>query len=168
MKTLLLGAALGALLLPAALSVPASAQDFSAQSDNHECVDDTCTVVSLFQTTAPASGYQGTTAPKYGTWGFDMAGRDTSVKPGDSFMEYANGTALKTLEIPSDRTSYGSFALLRELSDNRMKELVLGLAARTDLTPGSDEAKVADAYRAYADEARIEALDAQQIGRAHV
>jgi putative endopeptidase len=109
------------------------------------------------------SGYQGTTAPKYGTWGFDLAGRDTTVNPGDNFMEYANGTALKSLVIPSDRTSYGSFALLRELSDNRMKELVLGLAARTDLTPGTDEAKIADAYRAYMDEARIEALDAQPL-----
>ncbi len=68
MKTLLLGAAIGALLVPAALVAPASAQEFSAQSDQHECVDDACTLVSLFQTTdAPASGYQGTTAPKYGT-----------------------------------------------------------------------------------------------------
>ena len=141
MKTLLLGAAIGALLLPAAL--PAMAQDFSAQSDDHECVDEACTIVSLFQTAAPASGYQGTTAPKYGTWGFDLAGRDTSVNPGDSFMEYANGAALQSLQIPSDRTSYGSFALLRELSDNRMKELVTGLAARTDLTPGSDEQNAA-------------------------
>ena len=76
---------------------------------------------------------------------------------------YANGAAVDKLVIPSDRTSYGSFALLRELSDNRMKELVLGLAARTDLTPGSDEAKVADAYRSYIDEARIEQLDAQPL-----
>ncbi|MBJ7484267.1 M13-type metalloendopeptidase [Brevundimonas sp.] len=161
MKTLLLGAAIGALLLPAAL--PVMAQDWSAQSDDHECVDEACTIVSLFQTTAPASGYQGTTAPKYGTWGFNLAGRDTSVNPGDSFMEYANGTALQSLQIPSDRTSYGSFALLRELSDNRMKELVTGLAARTDLTPGSDEAKIADAYRSYANEARVEQLDAQPL-----
>ena len=59
------------------------------------------------------------------------------MKPGDDFFQYANGKALEKLVIPSDRTSYGSFALLRELSDNRMKELVLGLANRTDLTPGS-------------------------------
>lgn len=164
MKKLLIGVAFAALSLPAA----ALAQDWSAQSpaggaDVHDCVDDACTIVSLFQTTPPASGYQGTVAPKYGTWGFNLAGRDTSVNPGDSFMEYANGTALKSLTIPSDRTSYGSFALLRELSDNRMKQLVLGLAARTDLTPGSDEAKVADAYRSYIDEARIEALDARPL-----
>ena len=164
MKKLLLSAALGALLVPAALIAPAaSAQDWSAGSDTHECVDDACTIVSLFQTTPPASGYQGTTAPKYGTWGFNLAGRDTTVNPGDNFMDYANGTALKSLVIPADRTSYGSFALLRELSDNRMKELVTGLAARTDLTPGSDEAKIADAYRAYIDEARVEQLDAQPL-----
>ena len=92
-----------------------------------------------------------------------MAGRDTAVKPGDDFFEYANGKALEKLVIPSDRTSYGSFALLRELSDNRMKELVTGLAARRDLAAGSDEAKIADAYRSYIDEARIEQLDAQPL-----
>lgn len=147
MKKLLIGVAFGALLVPAA----ALAHD----GHDHACIDETCSTVELFQTSAPegASGYQGTVAPKYGTWGFDLTGRDTSVKPGDNFMEYANGEALKKLVIPSDRTSYGSFALLRELSDNRMKELVTGLAARTNLAAGTDEKKIADAY---------------QIGRAHV
>ena len=156
MKRLLIGAAVGALLLPAA----ALAQDVD---HDHACLDETCSIVSLFSGEETAAGWQGTQAPKYGTWGFDMAGRDTSVKPGDDFFRYANGAAVDKLVIPSDRTSYGSFALLRELSDNRMKELVLGLAARTDLTPGSDEAKVADAYRSYIDEARIEQLDAQPL-----
>jgi putative endopeptidase len=85
------------------------------------------------------------------------------VNPGDSFMRYANGAALDEMQIPSDRTSYGSFALLRELSDNRVKAMIDGLAARTDLTTGSDEQKIADAYRSYMDEARIEALDAQPL-----
>ena len=156
MKKLLIGVAFGALLLPAAAL---------AQDHDHGCIDDSCATVALFQTAAPggATGYQGTQAPKYGTWGFDLAGRDTTVSPGDSFMEYANGNALKALTIPSDRTSYGSFALLRELSDNRMKELVTGLAGRSDLTPGSDEYKIAELYRSYMDEERIEALDAQPL-----
>jgi putative endopeptidase len=165
MKTLLLGAAVGALLLPAAgLATAASAQDWSAQSDTHDCVDETCNLVSLFQTDGPGSGFQGTVAPHYGTWGFDLSSRDTSVNPGDSFFRYADGAALDRIVIPSDRTSYGiSFGLLRELSDNRIKALVTGLAARTDLVAGSDEAKIADAYRSYIDEARIEALDAQPL-----
>ena len=159
MRKLLVGAALGALFLPAVA--------FAQDGHDHGCVDEACTVVELFQTPAQAggsvSGYQGTVAPKYGTWGFDLAGRDTSVAPGDNFFRYANGAALDKLEIPSDRTSYGSFALLRELSDNRLKEMIDAMAARSDLTPGSDEQKIADAYRSYVNEARVEQLDRAPI-----
>ncbi|MEY3841413.1 MAG: hypothetical protein RLZZ542_523, partial [Pseudomonadota bacterium] len=162
MKKLLIGAALGALLLPASV---ASAQVGGADH-GHACIDESCTVFELFQTPADGAavqGYQGTVAPRYGTWGFDLNGRDTSVRPGDSFMRYANGAALDRMQIPSDRTSYGSFALLRELSDNRVKVMIDALVARTDLVPGSDEQKIADAYRSYMDEARLEALDAQPL-----
>jgi len=161
MKTLLIGAALGALLLPAA----AQAQSWT-NGDDHACIDEACTVFELFQTPAPGgtvSGWQGTAAPKYGTWGFDLNGRDTSVNPGDSFFRYANGSALDRLQIPSDRTSYGSFNLLRELSDNRVKVMIDALVARTDLAPGTDERKIADAYRSYMNVARIEQLDAQPL-----
>ena len=162
MKKLLIGAALGALLLPASV---ASAQVFGPDH-GHGCIDESCTVYELFQTPPEGGtvlGYQGTEAPSYGTWGFDLAGRDTSVRPGDSFMRYANGAALDRLQIPSDRTSYGSFNLLRELSDNRVKVMIDALVARTDLVPGSDEQKIADAYRSFMDEDRIEALDAQPL-----
>ncbi|MDO9078176.1 MAG: M13-type metalloendopeptidase, partial [Brevundimonas sp.] len=162
MKKLLIGAALGALLLPASM---ASAQ-VTGDGHDHGCIDESCTVFELFQAPADGAtvlGYQGTETPRYGTWGFDLAGRDTAVRPGDSFMRYANGAALDRLEIPSDRTSYGSFALLRELSDNRVKAMIEALVARTDLVPGSDEQKIADAYRSYMDEARIEALDDQPL-----
>ena len=162
MKKLLIGAALGALLLPASV---ASAQVGGADH-GHACIDESCTVFELFQTPAEGAaipGYQGTVAPRYGTWGFDLNGRDTSVRPGDSFMRFANGSALDRMQIPSDRTSYGSFALLRELSDNRVKVMIDALVARTDLVAGSDEQKIADAYRSYMDEARLEALDAQPL-----
>ncbi len=162
MKKLLIGAALGALLLPASV---ASAQ-VGGEDHGHACIDESCTVFELFQAPADGAtvlGYQGTEAPRYGTWGFDLNGRDTSVRPGDSFMRYANGAALDRLQIPSDRTSYGSFNLLRELSDNRVKVMIDALVARTDLVPGSDEQKIADAYRSYMDEARLEALDARPL-----
>ena len=162
MKKLLIGAALGTLLLPASV---ASAQVGGADH-GHACIDESCTVFELFQTPAEGAaipGYQGTVAPRYGTWGFDLSGRDTSVRPGDSFMRFANGSALDRMQIPSDRTSYGSFALLRELSDNRVKVMIDALVARTDLVAGSDEQKIADAFRSYMDEARLEALDAQPL-----
>jgi putative endopeptidase len=162
MKKLLIGAALGALLLPASVAVA----QVGGEDHGHACIDESCTVFELFQTPAEGAtvlGYQGIEAPRYGTWGFDLNGRDTSVRPGDSFMRHANGAALDRLQIPSDRTSYGSFNLLRELSDNRVKVMIDALVARTDLVPGSDEQKIADAYRSYMDEGRLEALDAQPL-----
>ena len=162
MKKLLIGAALGALLLPASVAVA----QVGGEDHGHACIDESCTVFELFQTPADGAtvlGYQGTVAPRYGTWGFDLNGRDTSVRPGDSFMRYANGSALDRMQIPSDRTSYGSFNLLRELSDNRVKVMIDALVARTDLVSGSDEQKIADAYRSYMDEGRLEALDAEPL-----
>lgn len=156
MKKLLIGAAVGALLLPASAVL-------AADDHGHACVDEACTVFALFDEAEGASGYQGTAAPSYGTWGFDMAGRDTGVAPGDNFFRFADGKAVDAMTIPSDRTRYGSFDLLRELSDNRMNAMIADLVARTDLAPGSDELKIADLYRSYIDEARIEALDDQPL-----
>src|SRR5580704_4712859 len=52
---------------------------------------------------APAGG-----KPAIGTWGFDLAGMDRSVKPGDDFFRYANGAWFDKATIPSDRPSTGS------------------------------------------------------------
>jgi putative endopeptidase len=157
MKRLLLSAALGALLLPAAA--------FAQDDHDHACIDEVCSALELFQApaTGAGAGWSGVEAPQFGTWGFDMAGRDTSVAPGDDFFRHANGAALDQMVIPSDRTSYGSFLLLRELSDNRMRALIDSLVARTNLAPGSDEAKIADLYRSYMDVERVEALDAKPL-----
>jgi putative endopeptidase len=159
MKSLLIGAAVAALLLPAA----AFAQDHDHE---HACLNEDCTIVSLFDA-APAdpgfTGWQGIVAPRYGTWGFDVDGMDRSVLPGDSFMRFANGSALDRMVIPADRTSYGSFNILSDLSENRMKAMIDGLVARADLVAGSDEQKIADAYRSYMDVERIEALDAAPL-----
>jgi putative endopeptidase len=47
---------------------------------------------------AGSAAAQSTGAPsttlKYGTWGFDLAGRDPATKPGDDFFRYANGAWL--------------------------------------------------------------------------
>jgi len=157
MKTLLLGAAIGAMLLPSAVM---------AQDHDHACVDEACTVWSIFQNVPAVAGFTGwigIDAPRYGTWGFDPAGMDTSVLPGDSFMRFANGAALDRMTIPADRSAYGSFNVLSDLSENRIKAMIDALVARTDLATGTDEQKIADAYRSYMDVDRIEQLDAQPL-----
>jgi putative endopeptidase len=154
MKTLRLTASLFAL----AAAAPALA------SDDHECIDEQCTILSLFAQ-APASGTattQGTEAQRMGDWGIDTAGMDKSVKPGDDFFAYVNGNWAKTTQIPADRSSYGAFATLRDLSEARTRQLVEGYQLASG-TPTTDQAKVAALYRGFLDEAAIERLDAKPI-----
>ena len=62
--------------------------------------------------------------PQYGTFGFDTAGMDTSILPGDDFYEYANGTWAKNTPIPADKSNYGMFTMLDDLSRNRTRTLI--------------------------------------------
>jgi putative endopeptidase len=98
-------------------------------------------------------------APKteYGTWGVDLAARDLSVKPGDDFFMYANGSWYKTAVIPADRSSTGSFQNLRITSEKRMIDIAASLDAKPadQLTP--EEKKLRDLYDAFNDQAQIEA-----------
>ncbi|HEX9689562.1 MAG TPA: peptidase M13, partial [Thermoanaerobaculia bacterium] len=56
-----------------------------------------------------------TAAERYGKWGIDLDGMDRSVKPGDDFFRYVNGKWAATTQIPPDKTSFGAFAILRDL-----------------------------------------------------
>ncbi len=100
-------------------------------------------------------------APRMGTWGFDLAGRDLAVSPGRSFFDYANGTYVKTLEIPADRSSFGAFNKLDELSRARMRAVIEKAAA--DKAASGPSAKVGALYRSFMDEARVEVLGAKPL-----
>src|SRR5438128_8710104 len=52
---------------------------------------------------------------------------DRSIKPGDDFYRYANGTWLRT--IPADRPSYDTRAMLTEKTSQRVRDLIQGAAA---------------------------------------
>ena len=132
------------------------------------CLNDTCSMMSLesldgFFADTPASGGDATStiAKRYGAWGIDLSGMDTSVKPGDSFFDYVNGTAVKNMVIPADRTSYGSFIALLDLSEARSKTILATLSTKTGLT--GDDAKIATLYNSMMDEAAVEKLDAAPI-----
>jgi len=88
--------------------------------------------------------------------GIDLAGVDKSVAPGDDFDSYANGLWRKATEIPADRASTGMFLQVFNLAEQRQKELVQGIAAAKPAA-GSDAARIADYYKAFMDEAGIEA-----------
>jgi putative endopeptidase len=147
--------ALAASLL--ALAAPA------AGHEDHACIDDLCTMVSLIEAPDQGGGGSGSVAaPRYGEWGIDLAGMDRSVEPGDDFFRYVNGAWAKNTPIPADRSSYGAFAMLRDLSEARLRSLIEGYRPGDPATDG-DQAKVAALYRGFMDEAAAEKLDAAPL-----
>jgi putative endopeptidase len=87
--------------------------------------------------------------------GPDLAGMDTKVVPGGDFFAYANGGWIEATEIPADRSSYGSDAMLTELTTQRVNEL-LKAAGKQPARPGSESQQIADFYLSFMDEAAIE------------
>ncbi|HSE62238.1 MAG TPA: M13-type metalloendopeptidase [Thermoanaerobaculia bacterium] len=104
-----------------------------------------------------------TAAERFGKWGVDLEGMDRSVKPGDDFFRYVNGKWAAKTQIPPDKTSFGAFVILRDLSEARVRALLDRWAADKTLKPGSDEARVAAIYRTFLDEKTAERLDAKPI-----
>ncbi|MFT4248024.1 MAG: M13 family metallopeptidase [Pseudomonas sp.] len=93
--------------------------------------------------------------PALGDFGFDAAGMDRVVAPGDDFFGYANGTWVKTTEIPADRASYGSFTRILVDTEQRVRDIVEGAAANERAS--GEERKIGDYYAAFMDEIGIEA-----------
>ena len=89
--------------------------------------------------------------------------RDETVRPQDDLFGHANGSWVRTTEIPSDRGRYGTFDMLREQSDERVRTIIEGAAADTSAAAGSPTRKVGDLYRSFMDEARVEELGLSPI-----
>lgn len=97
-----------------------------------------------------------------GAWGIDLSARDMSVSPGADFFRYVNGHWLDTVEIPEDRSRYGSFDILRERSDNQVHAILDDLAARGDGADALDQ-KVGAFYAAWMNQAAIEKLGTKPL-----
>ncbi len=107
------------------------------------------TPASLLAQSAPADT-AASAKPTYGNFGFDTAGMDTTVAPGDNFFDYANGGWLKATAIPSDKADYGMFTVLDDLSKLRTQEIL-----KAELT--NPASRIGNAYASYLDLATVEA-----------
>jgi len=110
----------------------------------------------LFAGVPVGSLLAGAPAPAIGRYGLDLAGGDPALRPGDDFYRYANGRWLASTTLPADRTSWGTFARLREESDAHVHE-ILEAAAAGNAAAGSNARKIGDYYASFLDTAAIEA-----------
>src|SRR4051812_8059367 len=93
--------------------------------------------------------------PVYGDWGYNPTAMDSSVKPGDDFWAYVNGTWDKTTKIAPDRRSAGPFVSLTDQAESDVRSIVESLAS--DPNRGQLGQQVGDFYGTYMDQAAIEA-----------
>jgi putative endopeptidase len=116
---------------------------------------------ALAQNTPPIVEIPSTTQPAIGEFGFDVAGMDTSVRPGADFNQFANGVYLKNTPIPADRTSYGAFHMLHDRSQENLKTLIEESAASP--AASEDAARIGSFYSSFMDEAGVERLGASPL-----
>ncbi len=95
-------------------------------------------------------------------------GGDPAVRPQDDLFRHVNGTWLREHVIPSDRSADGEFLRLRDLSEERVRDIIQDAAEHAeDAAPGEDAPagadatraaarKIGDLYAAFMDEAAIE------------
>jgi predicted metalloendopeptidase len=98
--------------------------------------------------------------------GPDLTGMDTAVAPGDDFFAYANGTWIKTTDIPADRAEFGNSAILSDLTTQRVNDLLKAAAAEKAARAGTEAQQISDYYGSFMDEAAIEAKGAKPLTEA--
>src|SRR5215211_4170444 len=102
-------------------------------------------------------------AAQQGGRGFDKSRMDASAAACNDFYQFANGTWLKTTEIPAAFPSWGSFNILAENNRKTLHEILEESAKNTKAKNGTNEQKVGDFYATCMDEAKREAEGAKPL-----
>ncbi len=90
------------------------------------------------------------TTVHFGTWGVDLSTRDLSVRPGDDFQRYANGSWMDTTTIPADKSGSSIGSELADRIQAQLQAIVMGAPPSSQLGAF---------YASYMDEPLLERLD---------
>ena len=93
------------------------------------------------------------TACNQQTTGLKLENMDTSVKPGTDFYQYACGGWIKNNPLKPEYSSYGSFDVVVEENQKRIRELIEDLASKPQ-EQGSLGQKIGDLYALRMDSVR--------------
>ncbi len=94
--------------------------------------------------------------------GIDLQGFDRNVRPQDDFFRHVNGAWLGRVDIPPDRSYYGSFVELIEKSEADLHAIALE-TSQAIASPGSDTRKIGDLFASFMDEEGVQRRGLQPI-----
>jgi predicted metalloendopeptidase len=97
------------------------------------------------------------------TSGIEKQYIDPGVRVQDDFFGHLNGKWLQTTQIPSDRTSWGTFIKLRDDTQGQIRGIVEAVQKKPGKKAGSDEQKIGDLYTSFMDEKKLEALGTKPL-----
>jgi putative endopeptidase len=117
----------------------------------------------LIAASALLSGAGEQAKPQYGAWGYDSAGMDAKTKPGDDFFRYANGTWLDHAQIPADKPAVSFRLQMTDRTEARLHDMMEASAKIVPHQPNDLSGKVGAFYKAFMDEARVNALGAKPL-----
>ena len=84
--------------------------------------------------------------------GIDQQYMDAATRAQDDFYKHVNGLWIQKTEIPADKSSWGSFAQLRENTLPQLRELIEAAAKDSSARRGSDAQKIGDMYAGFMDQ----------------
>jgi putative endopeptidase len=87
---------------------------------------------------------------------FDPGSMNPSVKTGDDFYEYVEGTWIKSHQVPADKSRYGEFEIVKDRTYDHVKKIVERAANNTSASKGSLEQKIGVFYRVGMDNTTLE------------
>ena len=112
------------------------------------------------ETSKPERKIETAMSSDFGAFGLDLTSVKDDVHPGDNFYQHVNGKWLDSFVIPEEFSSYGSFTVLFERSEERVKKIIEN-AASGNASAGSLEEKIGAYYATFLD---TDGIDAKGFG----
>ena len=100
--------------------------------------------------------------PAWGSYGIETSSADRSIKPGDDFWSYVNGTWARTVQIPADQGAAGQVQRLNDLAAGQVRTIIEEMRGRR-ASLSADQLRVVDYYGALTDDAAIEARGVEPL-----
>jgi putative endopeptidase len=95
--------------------------------------------------------------------GIDYAAIDKTVKPNDDFYHFASGTWLKNNPVPADQSRWGSFDVLADENNKKIRTVIEEVAKDKSAAKGTLRQKLRDFYNLAMDSAKADAQGISMI-----